>query len=799
MTDTLKTAQWIWYTAEGSLDSERILFKKRVTMAAIPSSLFVDVSADSRYILYVNGSEVSRGPCRGDGFQTFFDRVDIAPFLGRGENIMAAEVIHYADDRYDALRFANGPTALRTSSRGGFLVREVSTSYGFSTDTDYWCSKASYASFVPPTYGCYIGFFEKIDFRCYPNGWQTDPQTQGWTPAFAYYPCDNFSKPYGQAGFWFLAQRPIPFPFMKPAPFAAVMRSSGGVDWEGLIGGQPVSLPANRSFWVELDSGDYVTGYPRLSTEHGRNAQIRLLYSEAYGTFENENCFVKGKRDDCHRKDAVLLVQGDTVISAGTAQEYMPFTYRAYRYLRVEIETGAEPLVLRGLDSLSTGYPLEIIGKFDGPAPMNRMWETSLRTLERCMYETYLDCPYYEQMQYAMDTMLETVFTYQISADDRLARKAIRDFQHAQLPNGLIPANAPAKFTQVISGFGFYWVYMVADHFRYFGDVNFMRGSLASIDLFLRYFETNLDAGTGLVCRLDTWEFVDWVAGWAYGTPVKDTSDLNLIYSMMFVKALRDGAELNEAVGRRDVAREYRMSAARVSEAVRRIALDTADGLYFAVPGQNPKSQHAQVWAVLAGIADGDEARRIMLRCIQDPSLLPCSYCMSFFLFRALEQVGLYAETRSLWSRWESLLKKNVLTWPEADCEERSECHGWSALPLYEYIACILGVRPLVPGYRHILIEPLAPWIPRCHGTAATPHGPVSVNLETEGTILHIKAQTPEGIPVTVRLPGGRSQEYPRGGTIEFSGEFSVEGVGRNKAQEGTRRHSIPYGAAQAR
>ena len=36
-----------------------------------------------------------------------------------------------------------------------------------------------------------------------------------------------------------------------------------------------------------------------------------------------------------------------------------------------------------------------------------------------CAHETYMDCPYYEQMMYVGDTRLEVLTTYAISRDDR--------------------------------------------------------------------------------------------------------------------------------------------------------------------------------------------------------------------------------------------------------------------------------------------------------------------------------------------------------------------------------------------
>ena len=56
-----------------------------------------------------------------------------------------------------------------------------------------------------------------------------------------------------------------------------------------------------------------------------------------------------------------------------------------------------------------------------------------------------------------------------------------------------------------------------------------------------------------------------------------------------------------------------------------------------------------------------------------------------FYLFRALEAVGMYDRTKDLWTDWEHFLVLHCTTYPETQYDPRSDCHGWSALPLYEF------------------------------------------------------------------------------------------------------------------
>lgn len=134
---------------------------------------------------------------------------------------------------------------------------------------------------------------------------------------------------------------------------------------------------------------------------------------------------VKGDRTD--DKNGHLLGVTDTYEVAGCGKRgdtetYEPFWFRTFRFIRLEIVTAEEPLTIESFDYQETGYPLEVkTWVTTSDESMGDIWDISERTLRRCMHETYEDCPFYEQLQYAMDTRSQILYTYMISGDDRLA------------------------------------------------------------------------------------------------------------------------------------------------------------------------------------------------------------------------------------------------------------------------------------------------------------------------------------------------------------------------------------------
>lgn len=93
-----EAVNWIWVPHYD--DIERVggivLFRKTFHLVDIPSSCIVNVSADSRYRLFVNGTSVSFGPAKSHLGEWNYESIDIASFLKAGQNIICARVLRYS-------------------------------------------------------------------------------------------------------------------------------------------------------------------------------------------------------------------------------------------------------------------------------------------------------------------------------------------------------------------------------------------------------------------------------------------------------------------------------------------------------------------------------------------------------------------------------------------------------------------------------------------------------------------------------------------------------------------------------
>ncbi|WP_248846786.1 alpha-L-rhamnosidase C-terminal domain-containing protein [Lactiplantibacillus plantarum] len=92
------------------------------------------------------------------------------------------------------------------------------------------------------------------------------------------------------------------------------------------------------------------------------------------------------------------------------------------------------------------------------------------------------------------------------------------------------------------------------------------------------------------------------------------------------------------------------------------------------------------------------------------------------------------------------MLANNCTTSVEAEAGERSECHAWGALALYELPTTILGVAPASPGYRTMTIKPTPGYLTWASGHVQTPVGLVKVDWKLVNDHIELNYEIPEQI-----------------------------------------------------
>jgi hypothetical protein len=814
---------WIWHPSitEERTDTAGLLvhFRRDIALEGreLPKRVKLHVTADTRYKLYVNNKLVSFGPVKGDVSRWFYDEVDIAPYLVPGTNRIRVVVLRFFYATCYAASFPRGPVGgLRIvaadkeqPSTGASLAHQLRSGPAWETAVDPFTTLR-----IDEPEDDFLHTFERVTRNA-------GQEALEWVAAS----CHRFQKSTGVAPPWRLAPRLIPRMSLTKAHFTSLHNVQSVLplaDWEAVLVGRGgavdcaegslppcpgLVLPAGSRHHIDIEAPHHMTAFLRFRFGRSPTAGSKLAvkYAESY---EDPPALVPYLRRKGHRCDYGKSLFGPMdfyELQGATAEGghllglhedeafreiYAPFHFRSFRFLQLRIDVGAADLVFEGVDVTEAHYPLDVAASVRAAGPdaagTELLWSTSVRTLVNCMHDTYEDCPFYEQLQYAMDTRSAALFTYCVSGDDRLARQALLQLRDSFQPAlGLTSSRAPAHTPQVIPHFSLFWVVMAADHWAFVGDAAFIAPLGPVIDAVLGYFDARVDRTTGLVTTSEdrdggVWNFVDWAEPWRpYGIPpAAARTGISTYTNHLYAYALRRAAEVaRAAAGRPHLAEEYLERAAGIVRAVRAHCFDGTfftDSLAAGADAARDYSVHNQVWAVLSGAAvPGPAARDMLRRCLSAESrFVQASVAMAFYTLRALSAVGggLYDELfHGFWAPWHAQLAAGVTTWEEDAVSQRSDCHAWGSAPLYELTAEVAGVRPAAPGWAAICFEPRLALFPefqavvplkRAVDGAPPPTGLVHVSWRTVSpgeysVALRVDMADPVvTVPVHAKLPG---------------------------------------------
>ena len=484
-----------------------------------------------------------------------------------------------------------------------------------------------------------------------------------------------------------------------------------------------------------LDQDHLTTAYPELTVSGGRGATRHAALRRGARAARHQ-----GERATATTSKARSCA-GPATSSSPTAEpsaRFRPLWWRTYRYVELDDRDGRgaadhrRPLRRRHVAIRSRAR-----ARLDAGAPeLDRILEVGWRTARLCAHETYMDCPYYEQLQYAGDTRIQALVSLYMTGDGRLMRNAIAQLDDSRTSEGLTQSRAPSRLQQYIPPFSLWWIGMVHDYWRYQDDPAFVRAMLPGVRAVLAFFADRQTRGrlARPAALVELRRLGAGLAARRAAPCARRRAPRPSTCSSCSPTAARP--DLEQAVG----------SPARAG-GVSRVGRAAARDDPAAVLGRGARTLrgHARAHAVLAarerargpgrrgrgrGGARGHGPRSRATR-----RWRPASIYFRHYLHAALQSDG---PGRPL-PRAARALAPDAGRGPhdvggDGRARLRSDCHAWGASPNFELFRTVLGIDSAAPGFRRVIIRPFLGRLTRASGAIPHPRGEIAVSLARTAT-----------------------------------------------------------------
>jgi hypothetical protein len=735
-----------------------VFLRFRRDFAANGSSLVIHVSADERFELYLDGARITRGPDRSDVEHWSYGTYEIALDAGPVTSGQRTR-LHAGDHRMEALVWKVGAMApfAQLSNRGGFILKaDGEYDERLTTGKAEWkVARVDGVSMDRPADGAIFAVGGEITVA--DGFWSDSDFSEAKVVRGIVGECRTGEPAPG----WKLFPSTLPDMIDREArPGRIVAAGDGGLGnddpvteehtrhpdiprWQALVEGKgEVVVPAGSEVFVLWDLDDYYCAQPVCEFSGGSGGRIAWGWAEA---LYEPGSRAKGNRDKFVGKTFNGL-SDSCLPDGGDGRRFTTHWWRAGRYCLLEAKAGETPLTIRRLSLDETRYPLENEGTFDcGDEEVGPITRVAVRGLQMCSHETFMDCPYYEQLMYVGDTRLEMLTTYVVTRDDRLVRRGIELFDHSRRNWGFVNERYPSHIPQLSTTFSMIWALVLRDYAFWRDDPAWVRDRMVGLRSMLEHFQPYFN-DDGLLEALPGWSFMDWVPAWDCGHAPDGWKGVSAVNNLLFVLAMQSAAELEDAMQEPLLARRDRETASRVAEAVITGFWDEGRGLVADNLAHTEFSEHAQCLALLSDAVSGDRAERVFAGLLGEPDLSRTTVYFSFYLLETFRRFGRGDLIVRRLDFWKSMVANGLRTPIEAPEPSRSDCHAWASHPLFHLHASVAGVRPSSPGFKTVRIAPQPGPLPRIRSRLPHPDGFVQLDLAFKGGSCRGTIELPAGV-----------------------------------------------------
>jgi hypothetical protein len=783
----------------------RVQYRRTIELDSVPSTVPARLTADSRYVLTVNGREVGRGPIRSQPRRLRYDEYDLAPYLSAGANVVAVLVTYYGR--------ANSfwqPAA----SNGGFgtdalLVFEARLGEDWLVSDEDWRVHRSAAWRDLPHSGLDGVPIEALDARLLDPAWlEAGFDESGWAAATVakvshiggFATSQPPTDPYGALlprGISMLdgeyrvpeavldsssAPRPD-WPSENPAQRAvAVLTALAESGAEATPGALPLSVDvdARTVQHVALDFGRIVSGFVELDLTAPAGTTVELYYRELPFDIEKVGAFAAPNT-------------GARYIARGADDEYRSLELNGVRYLHLLVHADGDAAAsIDAVRMREHHYPQSGEAFFRSSDPeIDALYAAGIRTVSMNAFDSYTDCPTREQRAWVGDGVVHQLVHLSTNTDWGLARNYVT-LGDSPRADHMLPMTVVGEIEHggsvTIPDWAMHWTHGVYNLFRYCGPDDLVLGVLPTMEKVLRWYLPYVDE-TGVISDVPEWNLVDWSSVFSTGR--------SSILTSLWARGLAEYAEICEHIGNAASARWARAhwESARAGledfwdeergtyvdhflDGERMPAASQAAGAAAIVSGLAPRERWSRIidaitdedavvvrsW--IGGEHGGYDAQKMKDQAngVQridwdvDTQIVRAEPFLSYLVHDAVAAAGRAAELVGLVRRWSGFLVDGYDTFGEC-WGWGTPVHGWSSTPTKDLVQHVLGIQPAEPGFGAVRVAPALGALEWAEAAAPTPSGLVRVRVDRDS----IAVDSP--VPVVIVHADGSETRHAAGHT----------------------------------
>ena len=722
--------KWIWDT-DNTTGHNWVCLRKTVTIDTVPEKVVTRIAIDSRYWLWINGKiavyegSLKRGPNEND---TYFDTVDIAPYLQEGENTIAILGWYFGND--------SDYYSYNSSGAGALLFQAELENITLISDASWKVRKHSgYLISTPETDPGTMPNYRLPEGNIFYDAQEAEILEGWYLPKYDDSEWENATE-YGVAGDapWYgLWQRSIPLlrwtdilSYENPEIYAPYMDT---------VTTETIELRMKCPYNMQIQ--------PYLKVEAEAGLKIRMI------------------------SDGSQTVRA-SYITADGIQEFESLGWMSCQTMTYQIPAGVKILEL---GYRQTGYFTDVKGAFScDDSDFNQLWTESLYTLYITMRDTYMDCPDRERAQWWGDVTSESHMAfYALDADAYLLyRKGVDAMLQWRGHNGtsadilptVVPINQgyfelPVQQLAGIVGFETYY--------QYTGDVEFLQQIFEPAASYLMTWK--IQENSGLVeHNSGSWDWIDW----------GNNFDVSVIENAWYYWACSKVMEIGRILDIHTYDRAIGNRMRGIENSVSNLWNEEKNAYYGETANGLPDDR-ANALMVLSGLADQAHYDAVLDVLV---NIYEASPYMEKYVLEAMFKLGAADEAlERIKNRYASMLEDEWTTLWEMFPMGGSHNHAWSGAPLVAMSAYVAGIAPDKAGYDTYHVIPQLGYLNQVMCTVPSVKGDIilSLNRYDNGTAVVMTLTSPKNTVARVGIPIAASAGIICNGEIIYK---SGEGIG---------------------